>query len=121
MIVRGFRVVKPSASGSAVALGAGLALLLCASPASAKLIDLFGSTQGSPAIEILVAGAAAASSAAPESGGGSAASGDRNGVAASSSAVPEPGVWALIIMGFLGLGLGGAQRKRKPRLASLAD
>lgn len=120
MIVRGFLVVRPSASGRTVALGAGLALLLSAGPAPAKLIDLLGSTQGSPAIEILMAGAAAASSALPESSGGVAAAGGRSGVVPSSSAVPEPGVWALIILGFLGLGLG-AQRKRKPRLTSLVD
>jgi len=120
MIVTGIVVVGPSASRRAVALGAGLALLLSAAPAPAKLIDLFGSTPGSPAIEILVAGAAAASSALPESGDGSVGAGDRNGVAASSSPVPEPGVWALMILGFLGLSLG-AHRKRKPRLASLVD
>jgi len=120
LIVRGIVVVGLFASKRAAAFGAGLALLLGAAPASAEVVDLFGSTPSSPAIEILVAGAGAGSSALPESGSASAYAGDQSDAAASSSPVPEPGAWALIILGFLGLGLG-AYRKRKPRLASLVD
>jgi hypothetical protein len=37
-----------------------------------------------------------------------------------TTAVPEPSVWAMLVMGFGGLAFLGAKRARKDRLASLA-
>lgn len=109
-----------SASKRATSFGLGLGFLLGAAWASAEVVDLVESTPGSPVIEVLRAETGAANSAVADSDNALAGAGDRDATGASSSPIPEPGAWALIVLGFLGVGLG-VYRKRKPRLASVAD
>jgi len=115
---QGFVVGRPSASKWAAALSGGLALLISAAPASAEIVDLFDSSPGNPAISTLLS--AAAASPALDRDIGPVGADDQAASTASSSPIPEPSAWALLLLGFFGLGLG-VYRKRKPRLASLID